>query len=56
MLVDDVVADADVDRDRHAEPTRRGQDADVLVREGPSRMARPERLAQAQALPGAGRG
>ena len=32
MLVDDVVADADVDRHRHAEPVRRGEDAEVFVR------------------------
>ena len=35
MLVDDVVADANMDRQRHTQPISRGQHADVLVRERP---------------------
>ena len=56
MLVQDVVADADVDRDRHVQPHAGGEDAEVLVRiiafedvpadrsrRGPGRAAAPSR-------------
>jgi hypothetical protein len=48
VLVQDVVADADVDRNGDSEPHRGGQDADVLVRKRAVQDRPAERLAQPQ--------
>ena len=55
MLVHDVVADADVDGDRHAEPHAGGQDADVLVRKRPVEDGPAQRFAEPEARVGARR-
>src|ERR1700730_17920065 len=44
MLVNDVVADADVNRYRHAQPDARGQYADVRVRKGAVEEPPPQPL------------
>ncbi len=41
MLVDDVLADADMDGHGHAQPVARSQHTDVPMRVIPSAMARP---------------